>query len=453
MKKFTWVLTILVLSILLNFILIGWIVAITPRTYELNYTWNEITKDNDINSAYAFHLYIGSDKQKELLEEHEFLIGDRVDYCNIVMLQKKPEGLNVEPEKIEIVSPSGVVHSENFRQNSNENIFTAGHLSKYGERAIAIFNESGLWSIRIEFEHEGTPIGFLYPELYSYGFNDDSRISVFNSDININVYTTSEYAQLWSARASESSAFWSKISTIAIIAAAVIAVGTLAYYLWSFKKQREISYAQQNRIEIYEPLYNEITEINERLREFECPFNAKSTLKVWDNLKPSQIIRIPQSLGEIIKYLDKLGRKYYEFHYEARIILKEGIDSVVDQYAIEGVTGGEITALSMQIEESVRRIKQQLVEQYHGDFFAGEIFGEKGKPALRELRSYLKHRNKYTEEYLFDRILSQIENNQIILNLRGVHTELIFNSKELENYLNQKISDILVNYESRLEDI
>lgn len=457
MKKSTLLLmltSVLVLSILANIILTEQLLSTTPRTYQQTYTWDQIKNDDSLPSAYVFYLYLGSDKQKkEFLGDNEFLVGDKINYCNIVMLQKKPGELVVEPKKIEIVSPSGLVYSDTFRRVYDESSFIAGHLSKYGERAIVNFNESGLWSIRIEFEHEGTPVGFCYWGAYPKDFGYDSKITVFNSDINANVYTTSEYAQLRAARASETSASWSKISAIAVIAAVVIAVITLGYYLWSFKRQREISYVQQNRIEIYEPLYNEITKISEALEKFKCPFNAKSTLKVWDNLKPSQKIRVPKSLEDKIKYFDELGRKYHDLHYKARIILKEGIDTVVDRYAIEGVTGEEITALSIQTENIVRRIKQQLVEQYHGDFFAGKIFGKKGKSALRELHSYLKHRNKYTEEYIFNRILSQIENNQIISELRSIHRELIQNTKELEKYLQQKISIILNNYESKLEDI
>ncbi len=454
-QKLTIVLaSVLVISVLVNIMLIGWILSVTPKTYEQTYTWEQINNDDSISSGYVFYLYLGFDKQKrEFLDDNEFLIGDKIDYCNIEMLVKKPEDLTIEPEKIEIVSPSGLTYQENFRQTTNENYFTAGYLSKYGERAIINFDESGLWSLRIEFEHEGRPIGFRYCGIYSKNFDYNSKITVFNSDINVNVYTTSEYAQLRSARASEASAFWSTISTFALIAAAVIAVFTLAYYLWSFNKQREISYAQQNRIEIYEPLYDEITKINDNLEKFGCSFNAKSTLKVFDNLKASQKIRIPKSLEDKIKYFDKLSRKYYNLHYKARIILKEEIDSVVDRYSIEGVNRGETTEESRQILESVRRIKQQVVEQYHGDFFAGKTFDKREKSSLRELRSYLKYNDRYTEDHIFNRIFSQIANNQTILELRYIHTELIYFSKELENYLSQKISDILNIYESKLEDI
>ena len=450
--------SILVISILANMFLTGWIISITPNNYDQTYNWNQIINDDSISSAHVFYLYLGSTKQKkEFLEDNEFLLGDRIDYCNIVMLKKKPEDLEVEPTKIEIISPSGLTYPENypeiFKQTTNENSFTAGKLSKYGERAIAKFNESGLWSIRIEFEHEGTPIGFRYCGTYSKDFDCDSKITVFNSDINVNVYTTSEYAQLRAARASETSALWSTISTYVLIIATVIAVGTLAYYLWSFKKQREISYAQQNRIEIYEPLYNEITEINKKLIKFECPFNANSALEEWKNLKPSVRIRVPEYVEDEIKKFDELGNKFFELHTASFGILNEKINTVINGYAIKDAPRGIQNAHTNAIRNNLNIKKRQLLEQHHGDFFIGEIPSNMKKSVLKELRSYLKNNKKYTEEHVFNRILSQIENNQTILDLRGMHTELIYQEKKLEGSLKEKINNILNNFESKLEEI
>lgn len=448
----------LILSILVNVLfLTGWILSTMPITNETTYTWNQINNDNSISSAYAFFLYLGSNKQKEeFLEDNEFLLGDRIDYCNIEILVKKPDNLDIKPETIAVVAPNGEIYRGNskiFSQTTDENSFTAGRLSKYGDTAIVNFNESGLWSIRIEFNAEGAPIGFRYYEPDLIKFDDNSKITVFNSGINVNVYTTSEYAQLRAARAAETNARWSTISTYVLIGTAIIAVGTLVYYLWSFKRQRQISYAQQNRLEIYEPLYNEIMKINVVLNKFECPFNAQSISQVWNSLEPSQKIRVPISLENMINDFNKLGKRYYSLHYEARSMLKEKIDTVVNRYAIEGVTRGEITALSTQIEESVQRIKQQLIEQYHGDFFKGELSIGRGKIALKNLRSYLKNKNKYTEESIFNRILSQIENKQEILELRRIHADLINLTNQMEITLKEKINDILNNYESKLEDI
>ena len=322
-------------------------VLITAGAYE--YTWNQIQDDESISSSFTFHLYAGAPKQKEgFLENDEFLLGDRLDYCNIVILETKPDKLEVEPKKIEIVTPSGLTYSENFRQTRNENSFTAGHLSKDGERAIANFNESGLWSIRIEFQHEGTPIGFRYCGTYSKDFDYDSKITVFNSGINVNVYTTSEYAQLRAARASETSAFWSYISTIFLIIAAIIAVISILVSLWKHRKEQD-----EKNLEIRADCKNKVSKtlisikaILTNITSCYCirqvgsdgiPTDARINMykdienkfiQAYNNfLQDLSYISTFSNTNDLIQELNKIDKKFQKFYKEAvlNILSKETV--------------------------------------------------------------------------------------------------------------------------------
>lgn len=74
---------------------------------------------------------------------------------------------------------------------------------------------------------------------------------------------------------------------------------TLWVNLYLQKRERKILYAAKNRIDIYEPLYNEVKQKLKFIKEFSNPFDARATLNSWINLKPSEKIRVPDDLKKL----------------------------------------------------------------------------------------------------------------------------------------------------------
>lgn len=226
----------------------------------------------------------------------------------------------------------------------------------------------------------------------------------------------------------------------AVIILSSVIFGGLITLIVNFRlqrKEREAQYAIQNRQKIYDPLYDEIKQIHKALDEFRDPFNARSTLKVWDEFKPSVKLRVPDELGKIIRKFDIKARKFYKLHYEASQIL---YSSVIEATKIWGH--------NYQIDEIPRTIAINILEDYKEDFLAGHPL-----EALRgrDLKSLLKTKEESSVSGFFDDVCSSIEKDSTIIELRKIQKELIEGEiGGLEKYLEKKIDHILKKYESKL---
>jgi len=224
-----------------------------------------------------------------------------------------------------------------------------------------------------------------------------------------------------------------------IILSSVILGGliTLMVNLRLQRKERAAQYAIQNKQEIYDPLYNEIKQIHKALDEFRDPFNARPTLKVWDEVKPNVKLRVPDELIEIIRKFDDKARKFYELNHEASQILLSSVIKAIKKWTHR-----------YQIHEIPRTIAENVFEDYKGDFLAGRLLETRHG---RDLKNLLKTKEESSVSGFFDDVCSSIEKDPIIIELRKIQRELIEKEiKYLEKYLEEKINHILKKYESKL---
>lgn len=169
-------------------------------------------------------------------------------------------------------------------------------------------------------------------------------------------------------------------------------------------------------------------------------------------MKPGIKIRVPDSVKEKITTFDRYGRRYYNLYYDSKDVVKKKIDSVLNRYKLRGISIGITDDESLEIKNRFNRRKQQVFEEYRGDFFAGELFDMRGRPSFRRLLSMLNN-TTVTEQYIFNRIVTSLENEKTIIDLKDAHERLQNYSKSFEAVLKNKINTILSKYESKLEEI
>jgi len=243
------------------------------------------------------------------------------------------------------------------------------------------------------------------------------------------------------------------LTVLSVLVGGVIAgISTLGVSLYLQKNERLASRASQQRVEFYEPLYNEVFKINKDLTEFKCPFNAKETLKIWGELKPSAKNKIPDLIkGKITEY-NRMGRGYYNLYIEFLKILDKKINSVMNRYKVDGLIKGEVNPEQIELRNTFASRKQGIIPEYQSDFFAGRLLVTPGRRSLERLCSTLKNK-KNNESRIFERISSSLESEQSIIELRRVRAQLLNFSQEFESELKNKIDKILNDYEKNLKKI
>jgi len=226
----------------------------------------------------------------------------------------------------------------------------------------------------------------------------------------------------------------------AIIIFSSVILGGLITLIVNFRlhaKEREAQYAIQARQEIYDSLYDEIKQVHKALDEFRDPFIAKSTLKVWDELKPSIKLRVPRSLKQLIEKFDVKARKFYELDNEVSQVLLNSVVEATNKWVPYD-----------QAYEAPEDIATNILENYRGDFLAGHLLEIRHG---RDLKSLLRTEEEPTVSSFFTDVCSSIEKDPKIIELRKIQKELIEGEiKDLEKYLEEKINHILKKYESKL---
>jgi len=195
-------------------------------------TWEKLINFNKNHpSAYenacVFYFAFGSEFKLPDLNYNEFILGDALDFIMIHILAENPENYGCKPENITIISPSNDPLKTNFTYVGN---------SYYALNLNTTLNEPGLWSIKLNFTDDSID-KFIFLESTNLDKKNDT-ISLYTG-IKMNVYTNLEYQQMKAAKALEESAKvskdatrWSKISTWALIFAAIIAFSSLIGQLY-----------------------------------------------------------------------------------------------------------------------------------------------------------------------------------------------------------------------------
>jgi len=217
------------------------------------------------------------------------------------------------------------------------------------------------------------------------------------------------------------------------------------------KNERNASNARQQRIEIYEPLFDEINEINKKLDVYICPFNARETSKIWCNLSSGIKLRVPTVLENLMVRFNGLGREYYNLYCESLEILENKMDQVMYNYVLDGTERGIIDRVSIEKRHQFDILKRYFFDEYQGDFFAGELFDIPFRRTFENMLSKLKYR--YSKEHVFNRILTKLDNEQKIIDLRNSQRRLKNCSTEIEEFLEGKIKNILEKYEKKLKEM
>lgn len=202
--------------------------------------WVEVKDKESITSAIVFSLDLHSWFESEYLENNEFLQGDIIDYITLTILRRKPDHLKIEPIHIIFTSPNKIRYKLNFYRAKDiyeNDVYINGQITKDINKALVHLNESGIWSIEIEY-NESIQFPCIYSGQDPSQFELYSKIEFFVGK-NINVYTNLEYQQLRVAKAMEDSTRMSIISTIALFVAAVAAVVTIIVYWLIYKEEKK----------------------------------------------------------------------------------------------------------------------------------------------------------------------------------------------------------------------
>ncbi len=100
------------------------------------------------------------------------------------------------------------------------------------------------------------------------------------------------------------------ISIIGVLLGAIIGgLITLWVSLKIQKRERAIIYAQKNRKEIYEPLYEEIIIKHEQFNNYIDPFGPSDHLIAWGKFTESMKFRIPNKLKELHEQFEINAKK------------------------------------------------------------------------------------------------------------------------------------------------
>ena len=226
MEKIPFAKIIVILPLFIIIVIINTIV--THRTpianaIEIEMNWAQIKK-YDYNDSAVFQLYIDSSLRLKYLEKNEYLLGDKINYCNLWFLGYYPKKMDVEAFSISFTSPSGRLYPMYFHYDIKRDLYYTAFSDGI------VLNESGIWYIDIT---------FLNQPRYMWEYSGDILRRIKDSSIikpysekTIIVYTNLEYQQLRAAKASEEASVHSRNSVIAlfITAIATFAAACVAAY-------------------------------------------------------------------------------------------------------------------------------------------------------------------------------------------------------------------------------
>lgn len=216
---------------------------------------------------------------------------------------------------------------------------------------------------------------------------------------------------------------------------------TLGVNLVIQDRERRAAYAIQNRHEIYDPIYDEVVQKLERLREFRNPFDARATLGSWLELKPSARLRVPEELESLVEELGKKARHFDECHLRVTPFLQRHIDETIAEVQ-DHLDEREWSGRNLEIR------KQQLLESYGGDLLAGEILPIAHSYRLSSIIR-LKPGSDLTPETIFDMICERVLAEAQVAAWEEARAGVLHSMERLQQWLEVRIETVLTKYERK----
>jgi len=423
----------------------------TSNAFEIEENWGDVKKFNWTNSV-VFTIYIDSNLDKEYLNENEFLLGDKINYCNIIFIDYFPGYMDTIPIKINFISPSGRPYSKYFffmeKIEDKYPKYTTGWDPKTDDEIVAL-NESGVWEMEIIFDGNAD---------YYWEYNgdyqtlkDSSKIKLFYHDFFV-TYTNAEYQQLKSAKISAETSNMYRTSLVIAIITVIIALSGIILKYYFDTRNKKAMYARQNRIEIYQPLYEELIKKVKKLESWYFPFNKGTALDTWEKMDYSMKDRVPTNIIEKIDSYNKYVEEYREYYnHISSDILPKAIAVVLGKYRKKDEPG-VVSKKTIESAEEYTKIKYKILEEYKRDFLVGIYPENHNRNYLTEILSYLDNKN-LTEMDIFQEIVDLLSKDENVVHLRDLNKKLIEFSNDFIELLKDTIDTILKKYEGKTKDL
>lgn len=236
--------------------------------------------------------------------------------------------------------------------------------------------------------------------------------------------------------------------------------GIIVLFLDLFFKgvEKEAQLAMRNKLEIYEPLYNEIEKIRENIKFYQItgPIDVRkeNPLTFWETLPPSVKRRAPKEIANVLFDLSEKFKEYFYLYLEAGKILR---------FCIREVLTKRRPDLEVDDQE-LKVIEAKLYDSYSSDFYSGRILSRKHS---YELENLLKVKNpEHVEDYkmipmsIFNEICSYIQNDKWtfqsgdrqyhgLKEFKKSQNQLLTIVEKVKKSLEEKIDYITENYENR----
>jgi hypothetical protein len=242
-----------------------------------------------------------------------------------------------------------------------------------------------------------------------------------------------------------------------VVGAIIVGVVLLLLRLFLKRWNRAAQLAIENKLELYEPLYNEIKKIHVCVTFYENPWcidiRREDPLTYWGNLPPNVKSRAPEDVTDLLQNFYKKAREYFALYLEAGKILHFYIRNALKKRKQE---------LGMD-EQELNITEAKLYDSYDSDFYSGRILARKH---CYELETLLKVKNpQHAKDYktipirIFNEISHNIKNDRWFIKsanythygvseFRESRNQLINIIEEMEKNLKEKIDYITKNYQN-----
>ncbi|MHA1604287.1 MAG: hypothetical protein ACTSV0_06680 [Candidatus Freyarchaeota archaeon] len=242
---------------------------------------------------------------------------------------------------------------------------------------------------------------------------------------------------------------------VGTVVGSVIAI-VLDLFLRGF--EREARLAVKNKLEIYEPLYNEIEKIRVSIETYQLPkrveVSLENPLHSWAALPHSVKRRAPKDLADLITDFSQKVGEYFHLYLEAGKVLRFYIRDVLKRRRRE---------LEMDDQE-LSIIEAKLYDAYSSDFYSGRVLDKKHSYELEDLIRAKNTENihdiRIVPMSIFNEICSLIEKDRWpfqsevrqhrwIKEFRESQSRLMETIEKIKKNLEEKMDYITENYEDR----
>lgn len=225
---------------------------------------------------------------------------------------------------------------------------------------------------------------------------------------------------------------------------------TLGVNLKIQRRYNAIMYAQKNREQIYEPLYDEIITKLRQFKIYSNPAGPYNYLRTWNEFTESVKFRIPIQLKRLIEQFE-INAKKYPFKYDRatdslKLQIEKEIKEIIKENNIQVINDNYYYSEKINL----------VLILYKNDLLAGELLNTERNFTLMGdilIGNILFKEINYKFEDFYERINPKINTIDSIMLLRKETSNMIEIAMKLEKYLKNKIEYTLKIYKGRLSKI